>query len=200
MREVSDIMVRSLTIRGWRCECGNVHANPEDLDLTIRYYDTKGMACGTTLGDAEKKRDNITVTSIEWKKDLEFAVTFDIESLGELTMDEPPPQGMGKGPNPTRLLSAAVGYCLTGNLLFCLQKSGIEVSDLKTIVSASVARNPEGRWRVSEIVVKISPSLASEDRKKLEDCINRFRDFSVVGQSVSDGIDVKVVVNETVEK
>ena len=200
MIEVSDIMLRGLTIRGWRCECGNVHTNPEDLDLAIRYYDAKGMACGGRSRAEIEKRDNITITTLEWIKDLEFRVTFDLEGLSELLMDEPPPQGKGKGPNPTRMLSAAVGYCLTGNLLYCLQKAGVEVKDLKTVISATVARNPQGRWRVSEIVVKISPLCGGVDRKKLQDCINRFKDFSIVGQSVRDGIDIKVVVSDLTDR
>ncbi|MEM2924741.1 MAG: hypothetical protein QXJ68_03520 [Methanocellales archaeon] len=43
---VSDLIFRGLTIRGWRCECGNTHANPDDLDLVARYYDARGVACG----------------------------------------------------------------------------------------------------------------------------------------------------------
>lgn len=194
MREVSDIMLRGLTIRGWRCECGNIHANPDDLDLAARYYDAKGVACGGPSRAEIDRGDNITITKLEWIEDLEFKIDFDSEGLNAILMDEPPPQG--KGPNPTRLLSAAVGYCLTANLLFCLQKAGIEVKDIKTVVSAAVARNPRGRWRVSEMVVKITPLYSTLDREKLQDCINRFQDYSIIGQSIRSGIDVKVIVEE----
>ncbi|MEM2990878.1 MAG: OsmC family protein [Halobacteria archaeon] len=196
MREVSDIMLRGLTIRGWRCECGNIHANPDDLDLAARYYDAKGVACGGPSRAEIERGDNITITKLEWIEDLEFKIDFDSEGLNSILMDEPPPQGKGKGPNPTRLLSAAVGYCLTANLLFCLQKAGIEVKDIKTVVSAAVARNPRGRWRVSEMVVKITPLYSTLDREKLQDCINRFQDYSIIGQSIRSGIDVKVIVEE----
>lgn len=194
MLEVSDIMLRGLTIRGWRCECGNIHANPDDLDLAARYYDAKGVACGGPARGEIERRDNITITKLEWIEDLKFKVDFDLEGLNAILMDEPPPQGKGKGPNPTRLLSAAFGYCLTANLLFCLQKAGIEVKDIETVVSASVARNPQGRWRVSELVVKITPLCSTLDRGKLQDCINRFQDYSIIGQSVRSGINVKVIV------
>jgi organic hydroperoxide reductase OsmC/OhrA len=199
MIEVSDIMLRGLSIRGWRCECGNIHAHPDDLDLAARYYDAKGVACGGSWRAEIEGRDNITITTLEWIRDLEFKVAFD-SAIDAFVMDEPPPQGKGRGPNPTRLLSAAVGYCLSGNLLFCLQKAGIEVKDIKTVISASIARNPSGRWRVSEIVVKIKPFCRNADKEKLQECINRFQEFSIIGQSVRSGIDVKVIVEGNIIK
>ena len=38
MREVSDINLKGFVIRGWRCECGNEHSNPEDVDNIVKYF------------------------------------------------------------------------------------------------------------------------------------------------------------------
>lgn len=38
MKEVEDIDLKGFMIRGWRCECGNEHSNPEDVDNIVRYF------------------------------------------------------------------------------------------------------------------------------------------------------------------
>lgn len=38
MKEVSDINLKGFVIRGWRCECGNEHSNPEDVDTIVKYF------------------------------------------------------------------------------------------------------------------------------------------------------------------
>ena len=41
MRPVDDIEIKGIKelegkkIRGWRCECGNEHSNPEDVDILV---------------------------------------------------------------------------------------------------------------------------------------------------------------------
>lgn len=62
-------------------------------------------------------------TKLEQIKDYQFEVTFDKEEFQPLTMDEPKPLGTGMGPNAARLLSSALGHCISSSRLFCLQKS-----------------------------------------------------------------------------
>ncbi len=38
MQEVDDINLKGFEIRGWRCECGNEHSKPEDVDNIVRYF------------------------------------------------------------------------------------------------------------------------------------------------------------------
>ena len=52
-----------------------------------------------------------------------FKVEFEVEGVPNLVVDEMKPVGEGLGPNPTRLLSAAVVHCLSSSLLYCLGKS-----------------------------------------------------------------------------
>ncbi|MDP3911719.1 MAG: OsmC family protein [Gemmatimonadales bacterium] len=63
-----------------------------------------------------------------------FSVDFGEDGVPPLLTDEPAPLGAGRGPNPTRLLAAAVGSCLGASLLFCLRKSRVEVMGLRTSV------------------------------------------------------------------
>ena len=38
MKIVNDIELKGFLIRGWRCECGNEHSNPEDVDNIIKQF------------------------------------------------------------------------------------------------------------------------------------------------------------------
>jgi len=136
------------------------------------------------------------VTTVELLKDYEFEVKFDIENVDELIVDEPPPLGRSAGPNASRVLSAAVGNCLSASLLFCMRKAKVEVNQLKTVVRTSLARNREGYWRVSHIDVKIAPKINPENASGLRRCLEIFERYCVVTQSVREGIDVKVEVEQ----
>jgi len=111
-----------------------------------------------------------------------------------LELDEQPPIGVGEGPNPARLLAAALGHCLSASMLFCLQKSRVEVQSMRTDVHAQVSRNERGRFRVTEIAVELHPELAEADSARLARCRDLFEDYCVVTASVRGGLDVNVEV------
>ena len=67
-------------------------------------------------------------------------VDFGLGGEAPLVIDEPPPLGQGGGPNPARLLAAAVGSCLGASLLFCLRKAHVDVTDRSTTVAGTRAR------------------------------------------------------------
>ena len=90
---------------------------------------------------------------VEHERGFVFKVDFGLDGVDDLMMDEPEPVGGGIGPNAERLVAAAVGNCLSASLLFCLRKSRVEVSGLKTAVEGIIARNEEGRWRIRELNV-----------------------------------------------
>jgi len=115
--------------------------------------------------------------------------------LGKLTMDEPAPLGTEKGPNASRVLSSAVGHCLTASLIFCLQKSHIPLKHVATKVHTTLARNDAGRWRVQGMKVDINADpLNEQDRERMKQCLAIFEDFCIVTQSVRKGINVEVAV------
>lgn len=123
-----------------------------------------------------------------------FTVDFAPGEGPPLVVDELPPLGEGNGPNPARLLAAAVGSCLSASLLFCLRKSRMAVSDLRTSVEVRLARNDRGRVRIGGIRVRLAPELDPEQRERMGRCLELFQDFCTVTESVRAGIDVDVVV------
>lgn len=126
-----------------------------------------------------------------------FATDFGLDGRAPLIVDEPPPIGTGAGPNPARLLAAAVGDCLSASLLFCLAKSHVEVGDVQTTVQGTYARNEFGRLRIGRLDVSITVELPGASPTKSARCLELFEDYCVVTGSVRAGIDVGVRVSDT---
>jgi organic hydroperoxide reductase OsmC/OhrA len=126
--------------------------------------------------------------------DFRFAVEFDAGALPTLLTDEPPPLGGGAGPNPARLLGAAVANCLAASLLFALRKFRNSAEPLRAVASVAVARNPQGRLRHGRIGVELHLAAAARDLRAIDRVLAQFEDFCIVTQSVRAGIQVDVTV------
>ena len=114
-------------------------------------------------------------------------------------MDEPPPVGDGTGPNPTRLLGAAVGSCLSASLLFCMRKARLQPGEITATVEGTLERDDRNRLRVGGLQVRIRPTLGEDDASRARRCMDVFEDFCIVTQSVRSGIDIDVVVEPVVD-
>lgn len=123
-----------------------------------------------------------------------FDVDFRLDGVPHLITDENAPVGDGAGPNPARLLAAAVGNCLGASLLFCLSKSRVEVEGLKVRVEGQFARNERGRLRIEGLSVTLEPTVGCDSPERFDRCLGLFQDFCIVTESVRDGIAVDVVV------
>jgi len=137
--------------------------------------------------------DKQVEVSIEHIKDLQFKVSFD--SVGfEMLMDEPEPIGSNEGPNPTQILSAAIGNCLSASLNFCLKKARAEINGLKTRIKTTITRTDKGRMRIGGSSVEIILDVSDGQESRLGHCLDLFEDYCIVTQSVRGGIDVGVQV------
>lgn len=143
--------------------------------------------------------EKAVVTTLELEKGYQFRAKFDMENLPSLILDEPPPLGEAAGPNASRILSAAVGKCLAASLTYCLRRSRAEVRKMSAEVTTTISRNEKGRLRVTDINVKLTPSVGEEDQSKLDKCIELFEDFCTVSQSVKNGINIHVEVKNASE-
>jgi len=107
-----------------------------------------------------------------------------------------PRVGKNEGPTPTRLLSVAIGHCLSSSLLFCLQKARIKVNDLQTTIKANVDRNKDDYLRIQSIDVKVKLEVAEEDKPRLPRCLSLFENYCTVTQSVQQGIKVNLEITK----
>ncbi len=129
---------------------------------------------------------------VEQIEGYRFQANFDRPGLPPLVMDEPPPLGQETGPNPARLLAAALGGCLSMSLLFCLTKSRLRVDKIGAQVTMQMVRNEQRRLRVGKAIVTLKVEMPEEDRERARRCLGLFEDFCTVTASVRQGIDVEV--------
>ncbi|HEX9563345.1 MAG TPA: OsmC family protein [Gemmatimonadaceae bacterium] len=127
---------------------------------------------------------------------------FDVDPLlpgvAPFTIDESPPLGTGRGPNPARVLASALAGCLGASLLFSMRKMRIDVRDLTVRATGTMTRNERGRLRVGSIQVDLTPTVAAADLDRLARCVATFEDYCVVTQSVRPALEVMVNVMPSV--
>lgn len=129
------------------------------------------------------------------QQDYRVAIRWD-PSQPPIVADESPPLGQGAGPTPSQLLLAAVGNCMTDSLLFALRKFRLDAEPLSARVDGEVGRNAEGRLRVLRIEVRLTVARVPEDSAKFARVLSQFEQFCTVGQSVAQGIPVRVSVTD----
>jgi len=131
---------------------------------------------------------------VEQEENFRFVVDFGLNGVPILETDEPEPLGEGEGPNPARLLAAAVGNCLAASLLFCLRKRKMEPEGIRAVVTGTMTRSARGRLRVGQLDVVLNVEAQAGSESALEFCLERFEDYCIVTESVRSGIDVMVEV------
>jgi organic hydroperoxide reductase OsmC/OhrA len=134
--------------------------------------------------------------SLEQLDNYEFRVRFDDTPIPDLITDETVPLGADAGPNPGRMLVAAIANCLAASLLFALRKFKNEPGTLRARARATLARNADRRWRVSRVEVDLHLAEEAGSLEHLDRILGQFEDFCIVTQSVRDGLEVDVRVHD----
>jgi organic hydroperoxide reductase OsmC/OhrA len=125
-----------------------------------------------------------------------FNITFDETAIPDLLTDEGAPLGEGRGPNPSRMLLAAIANCLSASLLFAMRKYKNTPARITADVRGTLGRNAEGRLRVQHVEVDLNLADAAEDVEHIERILQQFENFCVVTESVRAGIEVAVEVHD----
>ncbi|MFP4170599.1 MAG: OsmC family protein [Methanomassiliicoccales archaeon] len=128
---------------------------------------------------------------VERLEGYQFRVSFD-HGIEDLLTSEPPPLGEGNHPNAGQLMAAALGNCMCASLLYCLERSRVEVGSVNAEVTTRLERNREGRFRLTRMRLVIRPEV--EDGPKVRRCVDLFREYCVVGKSIEEGISTEVEV------
>ncbi|MBW7932664.1 MAG: OsmC family protein [Gemmatimonadaceae bacterium] len=139
--------------------------------------------------------EQTTTLSLTLRDGYAFTVDFGDNGIPPMTIDEPPPLGRNEGPSPSRVLASAIAGCLGASLLFCLRKSRIDVSGLRTDVTVTNGRNAKGRLRVHRVAVHLAPKVPADQVERMTRCLEVFEDFCVVSAAVRDGIAIDVTVD-----
>jgi uncharacterized OsmC-like protein len=142
---------------------------------------------------SESETIRLTITQ---ESDYAFRVAFDDTSLPPMLVDEAPPLGGGAGPDPARLLAAAIGNCLSASLLFALRKFKNAPGTIVARVRAEHARNEKGRLRIGKVAVEITLPEAAAAYAQIERILAQFEQFCTVTESVRAGIPVEVTVKD----
>jgi uncharacterized OsmC-like protein len=127
--------------------------------------------------------------SVELLEDFVFKVDFD--EFGYIITDEAPPLGEGEGPNPARLVGAAVANCLCASFLFALKKKKQVLPSIDAAVEGKLGK-VDGFWRIVSINVAITADTDAVDKEMLETALQQFEDFCIVTQSIRQGIPIQV--------
>lgn len=145
----------------------------------------------TTDADAESHTFSVVLT-------LDDGYAFRVDPMFGSTpgfvIDETPPLGEGRGPNPARVLASAMASCLGSSLLFCLRKSHVDVRGLRVIAEGTMVRNERRRLRIGQITMRLEPDVGDVPPARLARCREIFEDFCIVTESVRQGIAVEVEV------
>ncbi|EQD66061.1 OsmC family protein [mine drainage metagenome] len=120
--------------------------------------------------------------------DYAFRIEFEGTQLEALLTDEPAPLGHDEGPNPSRLLLAAIGNCMAASLVFALRKFKNQPGPITASVRATPERNTEGRWRIARAEIELRLAEPGENHAQLERILQQFEQFCVVTQSVREGV------------
>jgi len=137
------------------------------------------------------------LTKLSLLSGYQFKVDFDVAGIPSLVVDELSPIGGSAGPNPSRLLSAAVGQCLSSSLLYCLQKARVKVKNLETAIRANTEKKEEGQLRITSLDVQIQLDVNEEDKARVFRCLEIFENYCTVTQSVRKGINVNIKLAKT---
>lgn len=142
---------------------------------------------------SETQEFTLTLTQ---ESDYVFRIEFDDTEIPALHTDESAPLGGGTGPNPSRMLVAAVANCLSASLLFSLRKYKNDPGSIVTRAKARLERNEHNRLRVAHIDVAIELPGAAAGYAQIERLLAQFEDFCIVTESVRHGVAVDVVVRD----
>ncbi len=140
---------------------------------------------------------------LDWKKGVAFTAK---ARQFTLQLDEPEAfHGADTGPSSAEYLGTAIGGCLGTSFAYCAQHVDLAIEALKVTVDVELhheggdASGGKGPLRIAGIKADMAVTLKDgEDADVLDLCIESFKKYCVVTQSVMRGIPVDVKITKKV--
>jgi organic hydroperoxide reductase OsmC/OhrA len=166
-------------------------------DAGDRYFNVRASIrrAARPAGAPMSETESITLTLTQ-ESEFAFRVEFEGTAAPALHVDETPPAGGGTGPDPTRMLAAAIGHCLSSSLFFALRKFKNQPGRIVTRVRAEHVRNEHRRLRIGRVAVEISLPDAAGGYTQIDRILAEFEQFCTVTESVRAGVTVEVSVRD----
>jgi len=140
--------------------------------------------------------DEMSVSvELQQQEKYRFIVDFGLPKAHPLEVDEDPPLGNNSGPDPSRLLAAAAAHCMASSLLFCLEKSRIDVKGLNVRAKAYFGRNEDKRLRIARIELRLNVEIPENEKANIERCRTIFEKYCTISQSIKSGIPIDVMID-----
>ena len=142
---------------------------------------------------AKRPRSKFFEADIWWQHQLKFKAKLD--GLHEVEIDELEPHGTDSAPNPADYLLLAVGGCLASSFIFSVSKFDVNLKELHAKVRGKYTR-VKGRVRIGrvDVVLEVTPATDEDLQEINEWCIDVFRKFCVVSESIRRALPISVTV------
>nr|MDO8086065.1 OsmC family protein [Candidatus Sigynarchaeum springense] len=143
------------------------------------------------------------IIELDWKEGVAFTAK---ARQFTLQLDEPEDfHGTDTGPSSAEYLGTAIGGCLGTSFAYCAQHVDLKIKAIKVTVDVELHHDDgdgSGKkcpLRITGIDANIAVTLQdAEDADVLDLCIESFKKYCVVTQSVMKGIPVDVEINKQV--
>jgi uncharacterized OsmC-like protein len=135
--------------------------------------------------------------SLNYTENLHFKAS--ARQFNGFSVDEPTSfHGTDLGPSSVEYLLIGIGGCLGTAFIYCLQKRNVKMKNVEIVVDGKLSHvGPKLLLKLTKVDAEINfkpeENASSEDIKL---CIKNFREYCIVSNSISDGININVNCNK----
>lgn len=134
---------------------------------------------------------------VNWIND--FGFTAEVRHFKDILIDEPRSfKGSDRGPSPVEYILIGIGSCLGASFIHCCNINNFEIQKLNIVVDGKLThRKPYNHLELVNVKVELN-IIHSEGKKnkKFEKCIEIFREYCVVSNSLIRGLPINVNIKQ----
>jgi uncharacterized OsmC-like protein len=134
--------------------------------------------------------------NISWMDDFGFKA--DVRQFKNILLDEPQSfKGSDRGPSPVEYILLGIGGCLGASFIHCCKINNLKIKRLELIVDGKMTHNqPYNHLELVNVNTELNIiDFKGKKDEDLEKCINNFKHYCVVTNSLIRGLPIDVKVN-----